>query len=396
MKKVNKILSVVIAIVLLVSTLVPSFVYAKTNVASTQITAFSDKKVTSVKVKWKKVKSVSGYQIMYSANDNFKANKTVSAKSNQTSKTVSKLKSNRKYYFKVRAYKKTNKKTIYSKWSAVKSTNTAKKTNSIDIYNAYLKKINSEWKNIVKENPDDSITFSYCPTYMIYDIDGDGVKDLIIKIGTNESNTNYKFYTYDNGLKNLGDIKLGHSAIFVPENQNGLYLKYGHMDVSSLYLLTLKNNKINKETVYENENYEYAENYNSTILDEYHASKSDKLFELLGINSKTYNLKNELTSYYWVAEKTTSDYGIHFYEFTSDGKVKEYWGDISKPKTNWIEGSETIKYTLNNNKLTLKVQGENWNYNVNLNYTSKDGEYGFYQTGKSKYEPNCLLKWVVK
>lgn len=143
MKKVNKILSVVIAIVLLVSTLVPSFVYAKTNVASTQITAFSDKKATSVKVKWKKVKSVSGYQIMYSANDNFKENKTVSAKSNQTSKTVSKLKSNRKYYFKVRAYKKNNKKTIYSKWSAVKST----KTTDSNIKEQLLKYY---WKNNIQ------------------------------------------------------------------------------------------------------------------------------------------------------------------------------------------------------------------------------------------------------
>ncbi len=146
MKKVNKISSAVIAIVLIVSTLVPSFAYAKTNVTATLITAFSDKKTYSVKVKWKKIKSVSGYQIMYSANDNFKANKTVSAKSNQTSKTISNLKSNKKYYFKVRAYKKTNKKTYYSKWSAVKSAKTIKSSNT-NIKEQLLKYY---WKNNIQ------------------------------------------------------------------------------------------------------------------------------------------------------------------------------------------------------------------------------------------------------
>ncbi len=143
MKKVNKSLSVIIAIIMLCSILIPSFVYAKTNVTGTQITAFSDKKATSLKVKWKKVNKVSGYQIMYSSDKNFKNSKIISAKNNQTSKTVTKLKSNKKYYFKIRTYKKTKKKTFYSKWSAVKST----KTTDSNIKEQLLKYY---WKNNIQ------------------------------------------------------------------------------------------------------------------------------------------------------------------------------------------------------------------------------------------------------
>ena len=77
----------------------------------------------SVKVTWKKVKGIKGYQIQYSTNKKFKkGNKTITVKSKKsTSATIKKLKSKKKYYVRMRTYKVVNGKKVYSAWSKAKS-----------------------------------------------------------------------------------------------------------------------------------------------------------------------------------------------------------------------------------------------------------------------------------
>lgn len=89
----------------------------KVNVAS----AKAGKK--SVKVTWKKVKGIKGYQIQYSTNKKFKkGNKTITVKSTKsTSATIKKLKSKKTYYVRMRTYKVVNGKKVYSAWSKAKS-----------------------------------------------------------------------------------------------------------------------------------------------------------------------------------------------------------------------------------------------------------------------------------
>lgn len=72
-------------------------------------------------VKWKKVKGVSGYQLQYSTDKKFKKARTKTVQTTKTAKTVKKLKSKKRYYVRVRAYKKVGGKTYYSKWSKVKA-----------------------------------------------------------------------------------------------------------------------------------------------------------------------------------------------------------------------------------------------------------------------------------
>lgn len=69
------------------------------------------------------MKSVQGYEIQYSTDKKFKKNtKTVKVKKGSaTSKTIAKLKKNKKYYVRIRAYKYQNKKYARSPWSKVKS-----------------------------------------------------------------------------------------------------------------------------------------------------------------------------------------------------------------------------------------------------------------------------------
>ena len=72
-----------------------------------------------IKITWNKVRTAKGYQIKYSTKKNMTVAKTVT--SGALSKKITKLKSGKRYYFKVRAYKSADGSRIYGGWSSVKS-----------------------------------------------------------------------------------------------------------------------------------------------------------------------------------------------------------------------------------------------------------------------------------
>lgn len=85
-----------------------------------------------VELKWKKVSNVKGYQIKYSTDKKFTKNTdTKKAKSSAKSKTIRKLEDGKTYYFKVRAYNKTEKSNVYGKWSKVRNVKMVKEKEEI-------------------------------------------------------------------------------------------------------------------------------------------------------------------------------------------------------------------------------------------------------------------------
>ncbi len=76
-------------------------------------------------VTWTKDELGTGYEVSYGLKKNFKGAKTVKiAKSETTSKKVSKLKAKKKYFVRVRTYVTSGEQTIYGAWSPVKSVKT--------------------------------------------------------------------------------------------------------------------------------------------------------------------------------------------------------------------------------------------------------------------------------
>ncbi len=76
----------------------------------------------SATVNWKAVNGASGYRIFYTTDRDFDyATRVIVKDAKATSKTISKLKSGKKYYFKVRAYKTFNGKNVYGNLSKIKS-----------------------------------------------------------------------------------------------------------------------------------------------------------------------------------------------------------------------------------------------------------------------------------
>lgn len=73
-------------------------------------------------VRWKKGAGITGYQVQYSLRKDFSAKTTVAVKKAATTQaTIKKLKANKTYYVRVRAYKTVGGKKYYSAWSKVKS-----------------------------------------------------------------------------------------------------------------------------------------------------------------------------------------------------------------------------------------------------------------------------------
>lgn len=103
---------------------------SETIVPKLTVKATSLSKPTAVKkgftVKWKKGSDVTGYEIQYAFNNKFtKSKKTVKVKkSGTTSKKISKLKSKKTYYVRIRTYKIFNGKKYCSIWSKPKSVKT--------------------------------------------------------------------------------------------------------------------------------------------------------------------------------------------------------------------------------------------------------------------------------
>lgn len=96
-----------------------SFIVKPRNVSIRKVTAGKKK----IEIKWKKqTKEISGFQIQYATDKKFKKGvKTVLSAKKTTSKTITKLKSKKKYYVRIRSYKNVKVKgkntKIYSSWS---------------------------------------------------------------------------------------------------------------------------------------------------------------------------------------------------------------------------------------------------------------------------------------
>ena len=135
----KKITSILLSIIMIYSVCFPITAFAAA-LPTVGISSLSVKENT-VTVKWKKKSKIMGYQIQYSTDSKFKKNKksVKIKKAKTTSKKISNLKESKKYYFRIRTYKSSNKKTRYSKWSKVKSIKTQKEKHCTNNSNHSIK-----------------------------------------------------------------------------------------------------------------------------------------------------------------------------------------------------------------------------------------------------------------
>ena len=99
-----------------------SVVKTATKVKKVTISSVKSAKKTQATVTWKTVSGANGYVVEYSTSKSFKSKKTVTLKKSSYKKTtLKKLKSGKKYYVRVKAYKTVNGKAVYGSVSSVKT-----------------------------------------------------------------------------------------------------------------------------------------------------------------------------------------------------------------------------------------------------------------------------------
>lgn len=95
--------------------------------------------------------------------------------------------------------------------------------------------------------------------YAIYDIDGNGVKELFVVCGYDNSDMYLNVYTIKNGTSVLiGSYSPGNSSLYVAEDGNGVYAVYSHMDYQKIDRLTTDGNVLFDEVISEED---YAVEY---------------------------------------------------------------------------------------------------------------------------------------
>ena len=77
-----------------------------------------------IRLTWKKQSKVSGYEIRYATKANMKKAKRIKVNAKTASKAIKKLKSKKRYYIQIRAYKTNDHKKIYGNWSIKKTLKT--------------------------------------------------------------------------------------------------------------------------------------------------------------------------------------------------------------------------------------------------------------------------------
>lgn len=147
----KKTLSIFLSLIMLMSCFAaPVETYAASKPKATSITKVTAQ-AAAFKVTWKKGSGITGYQIQYSTSGKFAKKSTKTLKVNKaktTSKTISKLAGQKKYYVRVRTYKTKGKKTTYSSWSKAKSVTTKLQGVSVKKLTAQKAAFKAEWSKV--------------------------------------------------------------------------------------------------------------------------------------------------------------------------------------------------------------------------------------------------------
>ena len=115
--------------------------------------------------------------------------------------------------------------------------------------------------------------------YAFYDLNKDGIDELIIGYGTCEADYYNEIYTmdYEGRISSAGGFDCS-CMLYEAEDGNGIYAVYGHMGVETVTRVTLESGSVNTEQIWQKEigiDDEYYSNGNPINVYEYEKSEGD-------------------------------------------------------------------------------------------------------------------------
>ena len=126
-------------------------------------------------------------------------------------------------------------------------------------YGAFLEEKSAEAVWIRNpDNPDydpnwvDAEAAEVTGSYVLYDIDKDGVPELLMRYGLGEAGAHTTVYGYaDGAVTELGDIPSGHSSFYAWPGENAIARNWGHMGGHFVEKISLVDGDLQVETVFE-------------------------------------------------------------------------------------------------------------------------------------------------
>ena len=89
-------------------------------------------------------------------------------------------------------------------------------------------------------------------TYVLYDIDKDGVPEMMVRYGMGEAGYHTTFYGYrDGAVEELGDIPTGHTSLYTWPGENGIAYNWGHMGGHFIDKITLVDGQLEETPFFE-------------------------------------------------------------------------------------------------------------------------------------------------
>ena len=86
--------------------------------------------------------------------------------------------------------------------------------------------------------------------YTVFDMDQDGIAELLVLNGTCEADYQWYVYTIEDGAAvQVGTFSGGHSMLYSNASGAGIYKLYGHMGGEVISLLTLSNGAVSEEEI---------------------------------------------------------------------------------------------------------------------------------------------------
>ena len=97
-------------------------------------------------------------------------------------------------------------------------------------------------------------------SYALYDMDKDGIPELLIRVGDCEANYEGRIYCYaDGSCRLLGSVGLGHGSFWTDPEREGLIVAYGHMGSCSALRIWFDEGGLQTEALYQMDLNEHPE-----------------------------------------------------------------------------------------------------------------------------------------
>ena len=105
-------------------------------------------------------------------------------------------------------------------------------------------------------------------TYVLYDIDKDGVPELLLRYGLGEAGYHTTVYGYRDGTAvEIGDVPTGHTSLYTWPEENAVALNWGHMGGHFVKKLSIVDGKPEETMFFEEDNFNDPEKPYSAMTD---------------------------------------------------------------------------------------------------------------------------------